>query len=133
MVCHSEAAGDIAELVGETAKVTTPTWKNHLYSCEYRYGKSAYFSLSVKELSNWQQTYTYFDDLAASLKKVASVRDLGQGAFRTRDGSVVVRKDWKVLVVDVSALPSSFGEPSFSSGEIALDVAGAILGCWDGD
>ena len=41
---------------------------------------------------------------------------LGQGAFQATDGSVVVRKDWKVLVVDTSGLPAEFGVPSASSG-----------------
>ena len=51
--------------------------------------------LSVKELSSWTQTYAYFDELAETLHKTAPVPGLGQGAFVVRDGSVVVRKDWR--------------------------------------
>jgi hypothetical protein len=46
---------------------------------------------------------------------------------------VVVRKDWKVLLVDSSGLPAQFGVPSTSSGDVAVTVADVILGCWAGD
>ena len=59
--------------------------------------------------------------------------NLGQGAFRTSGGDVVVRKDWKVLVVDISGLPSQFGVPPTSATDVAYTLADLILGCWDGD
>jgi hypothetical protein len=46
---------------------------------------------------------------------------------------VVVRKDWKVLVVDSSGLPAQFGVPPTSSGDVAVTVGDVILGCWAGD
>ena len=52
---------------------------------------------------------------------------------RQTDGSVVVRKDWKVLLVDDSALPTQFGVPPTSASDIAVTVADVILGCWAGD
>jgi hypothetical protein len=61
------------------------------------------------------------------------ISGLGQGAFQATDGSVVVRKDWKVLVVDSSGLPGQFGVPATSSGNVALRVSYQILGCWAGD
>ena len=39
------------------------------------------------------------------------LESLGQGAFQTTNGSVVVRKDWKVLLVDDTGLPAQFGTP----------------------
>ena len=36
---------------------------------------------------------------------VRPLANLGQGAYQTTDGSVVVRKDWKVLLVNVAKLP----------------------------
>lgn len=89
--------------------------------------------LSVKELSSWSQTLGYFGQLGAKLGKKTPLYNLGQGAFGTDDGSVVVRKDWKVLLVDTSGLPASFGLPPTNPGQIALSVASAILGCWHGD
>ena len=89
--------------------------------------------MSVKELSSWDETTAYYDALAASMGKTRDLYTLGQGAFQTTDGSVVVRKDWKVLLVDDSGLPSQFGIPPTSAGSVAVTVADVILGCWAGD
>ena len=103
MVCAGEAAGEIAQVVGAKASVTAPTWTDHLYSCGYHYSEGT-MVLSVKELSSWTQTYAYFDKLAETLHKTTPVKGLGQAAFVVGDGSVVVRKDWKILLVDISGL-----------------------------
>ena len=65
--------------------------------------------------------------------KKRDLQGLGQGAFQTTDGSIVVRKDWKVLLVDISGLPPQFGVPATSSGDVAVTVGDVILGCWSGD
>jgi hypothetical protein len=132
MVCRKKTVGEIAQVVGTKAVLTTPTWIDHRYSCGYRYSGGT-MVLSVKELSSWVQTYGYFDKLAKSLHETVPIIGLGQGAFRVRDGSIVVRKDWKVLVVDTSGIHGNIGSPPSSRSELALDVAGLILGCWDGD
>ena len=89
--------------------------------------------MTVKELSSWNETYAYYDSLAARLGRTRTLYSLGQAAFQTTDGSVVVRKDWKVLLVDVSGLPAQFGVPPTSSSSVAVTVADVILGCWAGD
>ena len=114
------------------ATVSRPTWVQHLYSCDFRYPNGT-MVLSVKELSSWGQTMAYFADLGKTLGKTTNLPNLGQGAFQVRDGSVVVRKDWKVLLVNVAGLPSQFGSPPASGGEVAASVAAAILSCWSGD
>ena len=65
--------------------------------------------------------------------KARTLQQLGQGAFQTTDGSVVVRKDWKVLLVNSAGLPAQFGQPPTSSGDVAVTVSDVILGCWAGD
>jgi hypothetical protein len=132
MVCQKKAAGEIAQTLGAEASVTVPTWTDHLYSCDYRYREGT-MVLSVKELSSWDQTYAYFSELAGALHKKAPILGLGQGAFSVADGSVVVRKDWKVLLVNTAGLHGKVGVPPTSPGEIALVVAAVILGCWSGD
>ena len=132
MVCTEKATGEIAEVVAAKASVTAPTWADHLYSCGYRYREGT-MVLSVKELSSWTQTYAYFHELAETLHKTAPVKGLGQGAFVVGDGSVVVRKDWKILLVDISGLHGMVGSPPSSRNTVALDAAAVILGCWSGD
>ena len=131
-VCGKEASRDVAHVLRAKASVSTPTWADHLYSCGYRYGAGT-MVLSVKELSSWSQTYAYFGKLATTLHKKATFPGLGQGGFAVRDGSVVVRKDWKVLLVNVSGLHGDIGSPPGSPGEVALSVAAVILDCWAGD
>lgn len=132
MVCQNKAASEIQDVLGEKAVVTERTWENHLYSCDYKF-KAGTLALSVKELSSWTQTYAYFNALAKTLKKTSNQSNLGQGAFQVRNGSVVVRKDWKVLLVNITGLPSEFGAPPTSSSDVAVTVAFIILGCWAGD
>lgn len=132
MVCQKKAAGEIQDVLGEKAVVTDKLWRNHLYSCDYRFHNGT-IVLSVKELSSWSQTLSYFSSMATSLDKTTSLSNLGQGAFQVRNGSVVVRKDWKVLLVDVTGLPAQFGSPATSASDVAVTVAFIILGCWAGD
>jgi hypothetical protein len=132
MVCASEAQRNIDRTLGVTGVVDRPTWVDHRYSCRFAYPSGA-FTLSVKELSSWPETYAYFHSLASSLGDTGTVSGLGQGAFTTRNGSVVVRKDWKVLLVDISRLSTQFGAPPTSSADAAYTVADLILGCWSGD
>jgi hypothetical protein len=131
-VCSSEAQRDIAEVLGVKAVVETPTWVDHLYACQYHYSNGS-MTLSVKELSSWTQTKGYFASLGSQMGDVGTLGNLGQGAFTTSDGSVVVRKDWKVLLVNIAGLPPQFGVPPTSKGDIADTVADVILGCWAGD
>ena len=132
MVCTAEAQHEIAGALGVTAVVETPTWSDHLYSCRYTYPDGS-FTLSVKELSSWSQTFAYFRGLASQLRKTVLVPNLGQGGYETRDGSVAVRKDWKVLLVNISDLPAQFGVPPTPVANVALTIAYVILGCWSGD
>ncbi len=132
MVCRPKTQGEINKVLGVTATVGDRTWADHKYSCRYGYPNGS-FEVSVKELSSWTQTLAYFHGLGVQLGKPEALGNLGQGAFRTSGGDVVVRKDWKVLLVDVSGLPSQFGVPPTSATDVAFTLADLILGCWDGD
>ena len=131
-VCSETAQSEIQHVLGVTATVNRPTWVDHVYSCRYQYSDGA-FVLSVKELSSWSQTFAYFESLGKQLGDTGSLGNLGQGAFTTTDGSVVVRKDWKVLLVDIAPLPAQFGKPPTSKADVAYTVADIILACWAGD
>ena len=132
MVCAPKAVADIAEVMTAKADLVPPTWTDHLYSCGFRYSAGT-MVLSIKELSSWSQTYGYFDQLAKTMHETTPIKQLGQGAFITSNGSVVVRKDWKVLLVNITAVHGEVGSPPKPPGELAIYVAEAILGCWAGD
>ncbi len=132
MICKPKARQEIASVLGEFATVSHPTWEHHLYSCQYTYPTGS-MVLSVKELSSWAQTKSYFRTLAKQMGKAQVINGLGQAAVETTDGSMIVRKDWKVLLVNSAGLPPQFGLPPTSSRAVAQSVADVILGCWDGD
>jgi hypothetical protein len=132
MVCADEAQKDIAQILGVTAtRVTTPTWVDHVYSCQYVYPNAA-ITLSVKELSTVAETKAYFDQLGQTLGRRPGSLELGQGAFHSTNGSIVVRKDYKVLEVDVSQVPERFGKVDLTPDLVALNVGEIIMGCWVG-
>jgi hypothetical protein len=134
MICESEAQKDIYESATgvKTIAPFKPKWVDHTYSCVYAYPGGAQMTLSVKELSSTEETTAYFDSLATRLHKTTDQPGVGQGAFHVQDGSLVVRKDYKVLLIDVTKLPASFGVPADKRADVATNVAVAIMGCWTG-
>jgi hypothetical protein len=133
MVCASEAQEDIAVNLGNVkpTTVTTPTWDNSVYSCQYVYPNGP-VTMSVKELRNAAATTRYFDKLGKTLDRRPGKLALGGDAFTAHDGSVVVRKDFKVLDVDISQLVGKLGTPPMDPPIIALNIAATVMGCWTG-
>jgi hypothetical protein len=133
MVC-GEAKEEIADsAVGvDTVRPLAPKWADHVYSCVYVYKGGARMTLSVKEMSSVSETNAYFDALGARLGRGAKLEGLGEGAYQTTKGSVVVRKDYRVLLVDTSRLPAQFGKPPASRIDVAISVAATIMSCWVG-
>ena len=134
MICEKEVEKDIYEQATgvKPVSITKPTWIDHVYSCTYVYPAGARMTLSVKELSNTDETMAYFETLAAKLGKAKDNLGIGQGSFQVQGGSAVVRKDFKVLLVDVTKLPANFGVPTETRADAATNVAQAIMGCWTG-
>ena len=133
MICAPETQTELAAVLGvQTTRPVVPTWTDHLYSCRYTY-HNAFIVLSVKELSNKAQTDSYFTSLAHRLGQTQRPQAISRGAFfTTRNLSVVVRKDYTVLLVDISGLPAQFGTPPYTRADIAIKVAATIMGCWTG-
>jgi len=131
MVCATEARKEIADALGvRESKVTQPTWIDHVYTCTYVYRQGS-VTLSVKELTDLTTTEQYFDALHTKLGESLPLFDLGQGGFIATGGDAVVRKDYKVLRVDVHALPND-AIPSLAKDDVAQSIATTILGCWTG-
>jgi hypothetical protein len=139
MICEKEAVDDIyASATGvKTIAPMKPVWKDHVYSCDYVYPNGATIRLAVKELTTSSETTAYYNSLATKLGKTKALPSLmqtglAQDAFATKGGSVVARKDYKVLLIDVSKLPPTFGAPATARSVVAVNVGVTILDCWTG-
>jgi hypothetical protein len=134
MVCEPEVLGDLAETLGVKAtRVTKPTWKDHLYSCTFVYPKGSY-ELSVKELVSEKTTTDFFNAQKQKLGSKDDLFGLGQGAFVAKNDDVVVRKDYKVLLVNVANVPKGDGAfvPAMSRSDVAINISSVIMSCWVG-
>jgi hypothetical protein len=134
MICQPEATGEIAVALGVvTTKMPVGTWQvqDHVYSCRYDY-PTGFMVLSVKEMSDAAATDAYFTAAQQSLPSSTPMKVLGQTAFEGPDGSLYVRKDFKVLHVDVAGLPDHFGQQSLARSDVAFRAAAAVMSCWTG-
>ena len=132
MICSTEAQTDIAASLGVKATVSKPTWVDDVYACKYAYPNGT-FTMSVKELTDTAATTATYTAYATKLGKRPEVVSFGEGAFITTNGSVIVRKDFKVLNVDVTRLPQQFGQPPQDRSNIALSIAAVVMSCWTGE
>jgi hypothetical protein len=133
MVCDAEGQEEISTLVGiRPTRVEKPTWTDHVYSCRYVYPDGA-IVLSVHELPDALRTSQRAEELAAQRGNAGFQRGLGEGAFATSNGSIVARKDYTLLVVDIAGLPAAFGRPPVTPPDAAKLVAKAVLACWTGE
>jgi hypothetical protein len=127
-----EARDEIAaSLLRPATRVTKGQWdkSHHLYACTYVY-PNGQMTLSVKELSNGTQTTNYFNGLVAKYGK-AQPLSIGQGGWLLKNGNVVVRKDYKVLLVDDTKIPPMFAQLMKRS-DVGISVASVIMSCWTG-
>jgi hypothetical protein len=133
MVCQPEAQTDIQDLVGVVPTQVGPLqYANHVSTCRYAYSNGS-FVLIVQDLPNDLTTTNAFDALAAKLGRVDAIDLPDADAFSTTDGSIVLRKDTKVMLVDVTGLPTTFGSPPSPRADAARLIMKAVLGCWTGD
>ncbi len=133
MVCEDEASKDIQAETGIKATVSKPTWdvSTHTYSCDYVYPQGK-MTLTVREFDNPDETTAYYNQLANENGGKDQDITIGQGAYTTKNGNTVVRKDFKVLTVDTTKLPASFGNPPDTRANTSINVASVIMGCWTG-
>lgn len=132
MICAPEAVRDIAAAIGEgTVRPVVGTWMPPHYSCQYTYRQGS-FTLSVQQLPDQMSTERYFTAITTTLGRGTILTGLGQAATTTTAGSVVVRKDNKVLTVDPRSLPARFGTPPDTRANVAITIAATIMGCWSG-
>ncbi len=132
MVCSTEARADIEEALGvDVSQPPAPTFVDGTYTCRYTYPQGT-MTLTVKDLPDAAATDAYVNDARGGLGAVHVLPALGDAAFSDDAGTVVVRKDFKVLRVDTRGLPDRFGQPPHSRSTVAVAVAVAIMLCWTG-
>src|SRR5262249_55279418 len=88
MIASKEPGSDIAASLGVSAKVSAPTWVDHVYACNYVYPQGT-IKLSVKELESQQAVAALYNQDAKALGRRPDVVSFGQGAFITTNGSVI--------------------------------------------
>jgi hypothetical protein len=135
MVCGPEIRADIVTILAlRPAPTRTTTWTDHLYTCTYHLPGGP-LVLSVKESPDVTSANAYFTALRQRLgitHPLVGLAGLGNAGYDTSDGTVVVRKDDKVLKVDATGLPLKIGQHQQSRADLAYEVASDILGCWSG-
>lgn len=132
MICAKDEQDEIAHPVGLPRNGRpVASWVVPVYTCTYPF-KGGRLVLSVRELTTPADTVAYFNGTRTAAGASVDVPGLGDAAFETGDGSVWVRKDAKVLHVDVTGLPQGIGQPPISRATVAEGVASVIMGCWTG-
>jgi hypothetical protein len=132
MVCAPEAQQDIQDLIGVVPTAVGPIqYANHTSTCRYAYANGA-FTLVVQDLPNDITTTRTYEALAGTLGKMDSIDLPDAQAFTTNDGSIVLRRDTKVMLVDVTQLPGTFGSPPSPRADAARLIMKAVLNCWVG-
>jgi hypothetical protein len=133
LICSTEAQEDIATAVGlPTSRPVVGTLRGNEYSCEYAYPGGT-MALSVTELADDAGTDAFFDSVRQTSAASERLAGIGQDAYQNQDGSMVVRKDRKVLRVGVDGLPARFGQPPTARRQLAAAVALVIMECWTQD
>ena len=90
------------------------------------------YELAAFDVADIAATTAFYTTVQNSLPSHTAILVLGQNGFVGPDGSTFVRKDFKVLWVDISGLPAKIGTPAVTRADAAYRVAVVIMGCWTG-
>lgn len=133
MVCGDDIRGQVSQVLklGGPPR-TESSWADQLYTCTYRLPVGP-MVLSVKQSSGTAAAASYFSTLRPTLGSTETLQGLGQRAYGTGDGVVVVIKDNLTLKVDTTGLPKVFGADQQHRSDLAYEIASDVLGCWTGD
>ncbi len=130
MICGSETRTAITQVLGLTSPPNSAaTWRNHTFTCRYRLPMGN-FVISVTQSTDSAAAKQYFSSLRTTLGATTTLAGLGQGAYGTTAGKVVLIKDHDTLTVDASTLPPILGKQQSKRADFAYEIASTILGCW---
>lgn len=132
MVCGDDIRGKIRQVLAlAAAPATTDSFADGRYSCTYNLPMGP-LVLAVQQSSSPSAAGQYFAGQRVALHG-DNLPGLGQDAFGTETGIVVVIKDSETLTVDASKLPPIFGNQQQHRTDLAYEIASDVLGCWTGD
>ena len=133
MICDADIKSKVREALGLAGPPSTEwRWSTGVYTCDYHLPMGQ-MSLQVKVLAGAREARTVFDADRARTPGGLPLAGLGERAFGTKNGTVLVLKDSQILVVDTTRLPQEFGANGQRRTDLAYEVASDVLGCWTGD
>lgn len=123
---------NIATVLGlDATPPAVSSWKNQVYACTYALPTGP-LMLTVKQSTDPAAATDYFKLLRPTLGDTSTLAGLGQEAYGTAAGKVVLVKDNDTLMVDATAQPAFLGAYQAKRADFAYQVASDILGCWTG-
>jgi hypothetical protein len=132
MVCSAEAQADLQNALGVgVARPPDSSFVDGVYTCDYHYAAGE-LVMSVRDMGDQGTAEAYMASARAKIKKPTDLAGIGDAAFSDGVSQVFVRKDVKVLTVDASKLPATFGQPPHPRSTIAATAAIIVMLCWTG-
>jgi hypothetical protein len=133
LVCGSEIRGKVKEVLKlKTTPKTTSTFSAGLFTCSYDLPMGRML-LSVQESATTTAARAYLQAHRRVVKATEPTPGLGERAYSTGTGIVLVVKDNDTLQVDTTRLPAVFGSEQQKRTDLAYEIASDVLGCWTGD
>jgi hypothetical protein len=132
MVCSAEAQADLQGALGVgVSQPPDSSFADGVYTCNYHY-RIGMIVMTVRDLGSQATAEAFMTSARAKIKKPTDLAGIGDAAFSDGASLVYVRKDVKVLVVDASKLPATFGQPPHPRSTVAATVAIIVMLCWTG-
>lgn len=132
MVCSAEAQADIQGALGvAVSRPPDSSYVGGVYTCTYPY-TAGKIVMTVRDLGNEPAAVSYLAQARAGIAKPTDLAGIGDAAFSDGDSTVFVRKDLKVLKVDATGMPATFGQPPHPRSTVAVTVAILVMLCWTG-
>lgn len=133
MVCSDDIRGKVQQVLRlATLPKTSSTFLDGLYSCSYALPIGT-LVLSVQTSTGKDALNTYVEAARTTRKATSTLIGLGERAYGSTDGTVLVIKDNETLTVDASDLPPVFGTQGQKRTDFAYEIASDVLGCWTGN
>jgi hypothetical protein len=133
LICGDEIKGKVQEVLKlPKPPAATSTFAANLFTCTYRLAQGP-MRLSVQHSATKTAALAYLKARRATVKATESTPGLGERAYSTGTGVVLVIKDNETLEVDTTGLPAVLGDEGQKRTDLAYEIASDVLGCWTGD